>query len=219
MSQISAAPLRTTYWVFQIGSKLARSACGTKRSARAAARWEMAGAAGLLAASTAAAFRNALRSMAPSHKAAARRGNKRTALRRFIANTLAEVCRDAARLSHDNGAMRCAYCAYSPLHGLAHPPEERQRPFDHARDILPPSLIPQEEARRRIDHGLERGLVEAADRGLLLIERLGLIPRGHLRLDIRRVRPAEPGFVAARSHPDRDGRIDAVGARMPGVEH
>ncbi len=35
--------LRTTYWVFQIGSKLARSACGTKRSARAAARCEIAG--------------------------------------------------------------------------------------------------------------------------------------------------------------------------------
>src|SRR3954468_17987784 len=43
MSHTSAAPLRTTYCVFQIGSKLARSACGTKRNVRAAARCETAG--------------------------------------------------------------------------------------------------------------------------------------------------------------------------------
>src|SRR5215472_7761253 len=67
MSQISAAPLRTTYWVFQIGSKLARSACGTKRSVRAAARCEIAGVASPPAASAAAVFRNALRSTMPSH--------------------------------------------------------------------------------------------------------------------------------------------------------
>src|SRR5262249_4833711 len=45
MSHTSAAALRTTYWVFQIGSKLARSACGTKRNTRACARWPIAGAA------------------------------------------------------------------------------------------------------------------------------------------------------------------------------
>src|SRR5262249_24464831 len=45
MSHTSAAALRTTYWVFQIGSKLARSACGTKRNTRAGARWPIAGAA------------------------------------------------------------------------------------------------------------------------------------------------------------------------------
>src|SRR6266446_10343654 len=43
MSHTNAAALRTTYWVFQIGSKLARSACGTRRTARAAARCEIAG--------------------------------------------------------------------------------------------------------------------------------------------------------------------------------
>src|SRR5277367_5255827 len=43
MSHISAAPLRTTNWLFQIGSKLARSACGTKRNVRAATRCEIAG--------------------------------------------------------------------------------------------------------------------------------------------------------------------------------
>jgi len=38
-----AAALRTTYVVDQTGSKLERSACGTNRSVRAAARWEIAG--------------------------------------------------------------------------------------------------------------------------------------------------------------------------------
>src|SRR5215470_17199149 len=67
MSHTKAAALRTTYWVFQIGSKLARSACGTKRSARVAARCEIAGVASPPMAVTAPArlrdFRNALRSM------------------------------------------------------------------------------------------------------------------------------------------------------------
>src|SRR5215468_7372600 len=62
-----ADALRTTYWVPQMGSKFARSACGTKRSARAAARWEIAGVAKEPAAERAPAaaidFRNALRSM------------------------------------------------------------------------------------------------------------------------------------------------------------
>src|SRR5260370_4521249 len=62
-----ADALRTTYWVPQMGSKLARSACGTKRSARAAARCEIAGVAKEPAAerapAAAADFRNALRSM------------------------------------------------------------------------------------------------------------------------------------------------------------
>src|SRR5216684_6666048 len=62
-----ADAFRTTYWVPQIGSKFARSACGTKRSARAAARCEIAGVAKEPAAERAPApatdFRNALRSM------------------------------------------------------------------------------------------------------------------------------------------------------------
>src|SRR5258708_15114307 len=62
-----ADALRTTYWVPQMGSKFARSACGTKRSARAAARCETAGVAKDPAAERAPAatadFRNALRSM------------------------------------------------------------------------------------------------------------------------------------------------------------
>src|SRR5262247_2910814 len=67
MSHTNAAPLRTTYWVFQIGSKLARSACGTRRNVRAAARCEMAGGARMppvaSAPAPAAVFRNVRRSM------------------------------------------------------------------------------------------------------------------------------------------------------------
>src|SRR6478736_3520772 len=43
MSHTSIEALRTTMVVDQIGSKLARSACGTKRRVRAAVRWEIAG--------------------------------------------------------------------------------------------------------------------------------------------------------------------------------
>src|SRR5438270_9064926 len=64
MSHTSAAALRTTYWVFQIGSKLARSACGTKRNTRAAPRCAIAGAASAPAPTTpAAALMNVRRSM------------------------------------------------------------------------------------------------------------------------------------------------------------
>src|ERR1700748_3700769 len=64
MSHTSAAALRTTYWVFQIGSKLARSACGTKRSTRAPPRCAIAGAASAPAPTTpAAALINVRRSM------------------------------------------------------------------------------------------------------------------------------------------------------------
>src|SRR5262245_22621615 len=71
MSQTSAAPLRTTYCVFQIGSKLARSAWGTNRNVRAAARCEIAGRAIPPAAANAPAplsvVRNPLRSISGSH--------------------------------------------------------------------------------------------------------------------------------------------------------
>src|ERR1044071_2502836 len=64
MSQTSAAALRTTYWVFQMGSKLARSACGTKRNTRAAPRCAIAGAASAPAPRTpAAALMKVRRSM------------------------------------------------------------------------------------------------------------------------------------------------------------
>src|SRR5258708_16626073 len=62
-----ADALRTTKVVVHTGSKLARSACGTKRSVRAATLWEIAGVERLptvaSAPAPAADFKNALRSM------------------------------------------------------------------------------------------------------------------------------------------------------------
>src|SRR5215467_13316626 len=43
MSQTSSPALRAIKAPVQTGSKLARSACGTRRNVRAAARWEIAG--------------------------------------------------------------------------------------------------------------------------------------------------------------------------------
>src|SRR5712671_3266260 len=64
-----ADALRTTYCVVQIGSKLARFACGTKRSVLAAAPCEMAGVASPPVAARAPApavtLKNVLRSMKP----------------------------------------------------------------------------------------------------------------------------------------------------------
>src|SRR5262245_9566555 len=59
---------------------------------------------------------------------------------------------------------------------LADAPEERQRPLDHAAHVLAPGLVGQEEAGRRIDHAVERGLVEPPYRHLFLVQALGLIP-------------------------------------------
>src|SRR5262249_15727012 len=77
MSHTNAAALRTTYWVFQIGSKLARSACGTKRNTRAAARCEIAGVASAPAAvrtpTPAAALMSARRCMAAHLRAMSNR--------------------------------------------------------------------------------------------------------------------------------------------------
>src|SRR5215470_3422579 len=83
-----AEALRTTYCVPQMGSKLARLACGTKRSVRAAAPWEIAGAgkppATEMAPVLANAFRKVLRSIAH-------------ALHDLGPSTIASVCR---RLVH-----------------------------------------------------------------------------------------------------------------------
>src|SRR5215212_1190382 len=102
---------------------------------------------------------------------------------------------------------------------LRHAPEERQRAFADARDVLAPRLVGEEEAGRRVDDVVERGLVEAAGGGLFLLEVLGVEPGGHLLLDVRDVRPAEPGAVAVGPDRDVDRRVDAVGTRVPGVEH
>src|ERR1700676_3496522 len=103
-------------------------------------------------------------------------------------------------------------------YGLADTPKEGQRPFHDAGDVLAPGLILQEEAGRRLDHVLERGLVEPSDRRLLLVERLGLEPGRHLRFDLWHVRPTEPGLVAIGAYSELRG-IDAVRAGKPRVEH
>src|SRR6516162_10615318 len=107
-------------------------------------------------------------------------------------------------------------CGSTPLiaaasSDLADAPEERQRPLDDAAHVLAPGLVAEEEAGRREDHVVERGLVEPPYRCFLLVQVLGLIPSRHLRFDLRHVRPAEPRLLAAGAHPDGDRRIDAVG--------
>ena len=101
-------------------------------------------------------------------------------------------------------------------YGLADTPKEGKRPFYDAGDVLAPGLILQKEARRRLDHVLKRGLVEPADCGLLLVERLGLEPGRHLRFDLWHVRPTEPGLVAVGAYPELRG-IDAIGPGKPGA--
>src|SRR5262245_43134338 len=83
---------------------------------------------------------------------------------------------------------------------LADAPEERQRPLDPAAPVLAPGLVGQEEAGRRIDHAVERGLVEPPYRHLFLVQALGLIPSRDLRFDLGRIRPAEPRLLAAGAH-------------------
>src|SRR5262249_13819944 len=89
---------------------------------------------------------------------------------------------------------------------LADAPEERQRALDPAAHLLAPGLVGQEEAGRRIDHAVERGLVEPPYRHLFLVQALGLIPSRDLRFDLGRIRPAEPRLLAAGAHPDGDRR-------------
>src|SRR5262249_31798995 len=66
-SHTRSPALRAIYAVVQIGSQLARAACGTRRSARTPARCEMAGAVRMLPVASApappAGFRNLRRSM------------------------------------------------------------------------------------------------------------------------------------------------------------
>ena len=61
-------------------------------------------------------------------------------------------------------------------------------------------------------------LRRAIDR-LLLGQVLGREPGRHLLLDRGAVRPAEPGLLTGRADGNVGSRIDAVGARVPGVEH
>src|SRR5580693_4501511 len=79
---------------------------------------------------------------------------------------------------------------------LAHAPEEWERAFDHAAEILAPGLVGEEEAGGRIDDGVERGLVDALDRGLLVVEVFCVEPSRDLGFGLVVLGPAEPGLVA-----------------------
>src|SRR5581483_5232110 len=105
------------------------------------------------------------------------------------------------------------------LSGLRHAPEEGQWSLHDTRHVLAPGRVAEEEACRRIDDVLARGLVETGDRGLFLIEALGFEPGRDFLFDAGTVGPAEPRLVAIGANGGIDGRIDAVGAGMPGVEH
>src|SRR5271166_56326 len=70
-----------------------------------------------------------------------------------------------------------------PASRLRHIPEEGQRSLHDAGHVLAPGLVAEEEAGRREDDVVERGLVEASDRRLLLVEVLGVEPGIDLGLD------------------------------------
>src|ERR1044071_7618932 len=80
---------------------------------------------------------------------------------------------------------------------LGHVPEERDRAFHDAADVLAPRLIGEEEAGWRKYDTIECRLVETPRGGLFLLEAFCVEPIGHFLLDLRYVRPAEPGAVAA----------------------
>src|SRR5579872_2269924 len=103
--------------------------------------------------------------------------------------------------------------------GLRHAPAERHRPLDDSGHVLAPRGVTQEEAGRRINDILERGLVEPADGGLFLIESPGVEPCRDFLFDGFTIRPTIPRFVTAGPNCDIDRGIDAVRTRMPGVEH
>src|SRR5262249_18642285 len=108
---------------------------------------------------------------------------------------------------------------YAESNSLADAPEEGQWSLDDPADVPAPSLILQEEPGRRIHHVLARRFVETADRSLLLVQRLCLVPGVDLDLDLRDCRPAEPRFVAVGADSGIRRRIDADRTRMPSVEH
>src|SRR5215469_18110297 len=97
-----------------------------------------------------------------------------------------------ARLTDGSSGMTCLRFARnragSKSYRLADAPEERQWPLADSGNVLAPCLILQEEAGRRLNHVVERSLIEATDRDPLLVERLRLEPGRHLCLNLRDVR-------------------------------
>src|SRR5258708_20053908 len=86
-------------------------------------------------------------------------------------------------------------------------PEERQGTLDDAGDVLAPGLIAQEEPGRRVDHAVERGLVEPSNGRFLLVEGLGRVPGLHLSLDRAHPRPPAPRLAPPPPHPDATARL------------
>src|SRR5262249_58438617 len=84
---------------------------------------------------------------------------------------------------------------------------------------LAPGLIGKEEAGRRVDDVLERGLVQPRDGGLFFVEVSCLVPGGDLGFDLRTGGPPEPRLVAVGADRGIGRRIDTNRAGMPGMEH
>src|SRR5580692_3294834 len=103
--------------------------------------------------------------------------------------------------------------------GLRYAPEERQRPLHDPRHVLAPGGVAQEKARRRINDVFHRSFIEAADRGLLLVEALGAEPRRDFLLDLLAGRPAPPGLVARPANGGIANRAEAIRPGVPGMEH
>src|ERR1043166_9042035 len=135
------------YAVVQTGSKLARSACGTSRTTRAAARCESAGVATPRIPAPTADLRNALRCMFPPRVTGA--GASRS------------MRGEAAR--HRSGA--------APSYRLAHAPEERQRSLRDAGQTLLATRMAPGPTVPGVDHVVEEGLVEPARGSFFIIER------------------------------------------------
>jgi hypothetical protein len=63
-------------------------------------------------------------------------------------------------------------------------------------DPLAIALTAAASARRSTDHVVEGGPVQSAYCGLLLVERLGVVPGGNLGLDLQTVGSSEPRTIA-----------------------
>ena len=75
--------------------------------------------------------------------------------------------------------------------------------------------MPQVPADRRVEHMVERGLVEPARDGLFFVERFRLVPGGDLGFDLWNVRRADNRVLAVGAKPPV-GRVEEVYAEVAG---
>src|SRR5262249_10276857 len=118
-----------------------------------------------------------------------------------------------------NNALGSALRLTQPASALGHAPEERDRPAYDSVYVASPRLVTVVETGGDVDHVLHGRRVDAADDGLLVLQRLGLEPRLDLLLDGRDIGPAEPGLLAVGAQRVVGRRRGAVGAGVPSVEH